>query len=72
MILKKRLNLGDMEMLEVELVEAKQKVKDIKKLKRMMKKQKHMQERLYKPPVHIVFTDMVDSVCLTFENIVNG
>lgn len=60
----------DLSKIDLELIKAKQKVKDIKKLKRMMKIQNHMKERLYKAPVHIVFSDMIDSICLTFENIV--
>lgn len=54
----------------MEYIKTKRKLKDIKKVKQMMKKADHMKNRLYKPPVHIVFTDMVDSVCMTFENIV--
>lgn len=56
--------------LDLEYFKTKKKLKDIKKLKRMIKTQNHITERLHKAPVHIVFTDIIDSICMTFENIV--
>ena len=46
--------------LDVELVKARKRVKDIKKLKRMQKKVKRLEETVYKPHPYYVFKDIVD------------
>jgi len=55
--------------LDIELTKAKQKVKDIKKLKRLRRKLNRAERVAYQKPIHI-FIDLVDTICFTFRDMV--
>jgi len=57
--------------IDLELIKAKKRVKDLKKLKRQYKKTTRLLTQNYKPPVRCIVSDWIDSVCFCFENLVN-
>lgn len=59
-----------MDEIELELIKAKKRVKDIKKIKKMKREVKRLQFERYKPSMRILVGTWIDSVCLTFENLV--
>lgn len=53
-----------------ELLLAKQKVKDIKKLRKQHTKLRRLQSKGYRIPVQQFVLDIVDSICFTFKDMV--
>ena len=53
------------------IFELKQDIKKAKKLKRLHKQKERLENALYKPPIHIMFFNFVDSVFFSFKELVN-
>ena len=47
--------------LDLEYIKAKQKVKDIRRLRRMQKKLNRLETKVHKPAPYFVFLDLVDT-----------
>lgn len=54
------------------IAETKNQLKELKKLKKMKREYDRIQSEVYKPPIRHIVSNWIDSVCLTFENIVKG
>lgn len=56
--------------IDLEIVKAKQKIKDLQKVKKQMRKLHKLEQVLYKPPVYFVVNDIWGTLCYTFLRIV--
>ena len=56
--------------LDIEILKAKQKVKDLRECKKHLRKLNKFKLLIYKPPVYFVVNDIWDSMCYTFLRMV--
>ena len=56
--------------MNVEIQKAKQRIKDLENVKKQHRKLKQLEKEYYKLPPIEIFSDWINTICLTFENMV--
>jgi len=56
--------------IDLEIIKAKQKIKDLRECKKQMRKLHKLKQLRYKPPVYFIVNDVWDTLCYTFLRMV--